>query len=122
MFPQRHLASFVAARRLVRGPNIVKLGMEIRESVNLPLTPTYPYKSGQNQFAFYSKKQSQLKSNLIESKLIFHSDTDAAAAAAGAAAAASAAAFVFTTIFIVIATVAAAEAAAAPAAAASVSE
>ena len=40
-----------------------------------------------------------MKSNLIESKLIFHSDTDAAAAGAAAgAAAASAAATVATTI------------------------
>ena len=61
------------------------------------------------------KHKNQLKKDSIESKLIFHSDTDAAAAGAAAA---SAAAFVFTTIFMVVATVAAAEAAAAPAAAA----
>ena len=56
------------------------------------------------------EKQNQLKSNLIESKLIFHSDTDAAAAGAAAgAAAASAAATVATTIKMVVKTKAAAQ-------------
>ena len=64
------------------------------------------------------QKQNELKSNLIESKWIFHSDTDAAAAGAAAgAAAASAAATVATTMKMVVKMKAAAEAAAAQAAA-----
>ena len=54
-------------------------------------------------------KQNQLKSNWIESKLTFHSDTDAAAAGAAAA---SAAAPVFAIVFTVVSKETAAEAAA----------
>ena len=52
----------------------------------------------QNSLKKIPKKQNQLKSNYIESKLTFHLDTDAAALAA----AASAAAPVFTTVFTVV--------------------